>query len=339
MATLGNHRRRAALLLRAAGDRHAVRHLLGARAWRLWRDSGEGLQRRLNFTGEHRFTDRATGAGTLLLLVAGHKPYLWPHTLPRVARAVPADVDVCVVAPGVRSPELESLAGRHGWSVLSTTENAVALAMNLAVARHPAARWLHKLDEDVFVAEGHFERLRAGYDRVAADGRYAPGFVAPVLNVNGYGYRLFLEELGLEQDYLERFGELRQAADGIRAHHDGEAARWLWERSLPFDEVAARFAARPFAYSAVPHRFSIGAILLERAFWEEIGGFYVVPRAGMGRDEEHLCKECLERSRPALVIHDVLAGHYSFGPQDPVMRPALGELESGLAPSAPPVRG
>ena len=337
MDRLANDLRRARLLVRAAGDRAAVRFLLASRAYRLARDSALALQRRVGFSGEHAFTDRSRGADGLVMVVAGHKPHLWGHTLPRLERFAGPELDVCIVCPGVRPPELEALAERAGWSFLATEENALALAQNLAVAHHPRARWLHKVDEDIVIGERYFERMLEGYRRVKEDGRHLPGFCAPLLNVNGFSYRLFLEALGLEAAYLERFGELRQAAEGIRAHHDGEAARWLWERSVPFDAVAGRIAARPSGYSAVPHRFSIGAILLERALWEEIGGFLVVPRGGLGHEEEHLCKECLGRSRPAIVLHDVFAGHVSFGPQDDVMRPALGELGPGLALAGAPV--
>ena len=339
MSGFDNHRRRARLLAAAAGNPAAVRYLLSARARRLWRDTGVELQARLNFSGEFELADRARGSDELLIVVAGHKPALWPFTLARLEQFAPERIDVCLISPGIRSAELEALAERAGWSYLSTTENALALAQNLAVRHHPRARWLHKVDEDVLVGEGHFERMLEGYRRVQADGRYAPGFCAPLLNVNGFSYRLVLQARGLEADYLERFGELRQANIDIRAHSDGAAALWLWRHSLPFDAVAREIAARPFGYSAVPHRFSIGAILLERSFWEEIGGFLVVPRGGLGWEEDHLCKECVGRSRPAIVLHDVFAGHFSFGPQDAVMRPALPELREGLLLEGLPVTG
>jgi hypothetical protein len=336
MRGIDNHRRRAKLLLASLSDPPATRHLLGARAWRWLRDAELELRGRLNFAGEHRFVDRSTGAEQLLLVVAGYKPYLWPHTLPRLRRYVPEEIDVCVVVPGVHSPELEALAAEAGWSYLQTTENALALAQNLAIAHHPRAEWLHKVDEDILIAEGHFERMLDGYRRVVADGRVLPGFCAPTLNVNGFSYRLFLEALGLEQAYLERFGELRQAAAGVRAHYDGDAALWLWRHSLPLDAVAREIAGRPFGYSTVPVRFSIGAILLSRKLWQEIGGFRVAPRGGLGVEEKDLCSECLLLSRPAVVLHDVFAGHFSFGPQDDVMRPALAELVGGLAFEADP---
>jgi hypothetical protein len=308
--------------LSQAGLRHIARGALAR------------TQRHLNFAGEHRFTDRRRRGGTLVLLLAGYKPHLWPYTLARLERLIPDDADVCVVSSGKESPELDALAARHGWSRLITRRNAVALAQNLAILHHPDARFIHKLDEDILLADGYFGAMAEGFDRVKRDGRFTPGFCAPVLNVNGFSYRLFLETLGLEDAYAQRFGELRQAGEGNLAQSDGQAALWLWRQTVPFDETARRFAEAPFGYSAVPHRFSIGAILFERDLWEEIGGLVVMPWSGLGHDEKFLCKECTDRSRVGIVLHDVLAGHFSFGPQDAVMQTALPELEAGLRPTA-----
>ncbi len=298
--------------------------------WHLDRAVRRSLHRRMNFGGRHVFVDRSRGQGSLLVVLAGHKPHLWPYTLPRLERFASQELDVCIVSPGVDSPELSALAARRGWSQLITRRNDLCLAQNLAIRHHPAARWIHKLDEDIFIAEGYFEAMAAGYRAVQRDGRFWHGFCSPLLNVNGFSYRLFLDAAGLEGEYLERFGELTQASGGVAVAEDGEAARWVWERTLPFDAMAARIAARPFGYSPVPHRFSIGAILFERDLWEAIGGFVVVPSGGVGHDELQLCQECLARSRVPVVLHDVFAGHFSFGPQDPVMRSALPALASGL---------
>ena len=305
---------------------------LAAWAWQLSHSVLIRAQRRLDHHGRHSFEDRSKGADQLLLVVAGHKDYLWPYTLGRLEQHVPEGIDVCIVSPGVAPAELGEIASRRGWSWLSTTKNALSLAQNLAIEAHPGARYIHKLDEDVLIGEGYFERMLDGYRRVVADGRFSPGFAAPLLNVNGFSYRLFLEAEGLEEAYLERFGELRQACVGIRAHFDPEAARWLWERSLPFDETVRRFAGRPSGYTAVPHRFSIGAFVMERDLWELIGGFIVHARGGLGHEERQLCQECTDHSRVPVVLHDVFAGHFSFGPQEAGMRAMLPELGPELLP-------
>jgi hypothetical protein len=302
-----------------------------AGGWRALRFAGRRLQRRINVTGAHRFVDRRGGSDKLIVILAGYKSYLWPYTLARLERHIPDGFDVCLVSPAVESAELDRMAERRGWSRLVTRRNQVALAQNLAILAHPAAEWIYKVDEDVLIGDGFFAKLLDGYRRVEADGRHRVGFCAPILNVNGFSYRLFLEHLGLESEYAERFGELTQACMGVRAYDDGAAARWLWERTVPFDAVAARFSDRAFGYSPVPHRFSIGATLMRRDLWEHMHGFTVDPAGpGIGDDEAQLCMVCTDTSRVATVLHDVLAGHFSFGPQEAVMRDALPSLAPGL---------
>src|SRR5687768_3510918 len=152
-------------------------------------------QRRLDHHGAHEFTDRRRGSEQMLIVLAGYKEYLWPYTIGRVEAFAPADADVCIVSSGVAPGALGEIAERRGWSWLRTQRNSLCLAQNLAIAHHPDARYIHKLDEDVLIAAGHFERLLAAYERVAEEGRFAPGFAAPVLNVNGFSYRMFLDEL------------------------------------------------------------------------------------------------------------------------------------------------
>jgi len=299
-----------------------------------------GLVRRRNLTGSSYFVDRSTGSHSVVVILAGYKPYLWDMTLARLERFVVPGLDVCLVSPALRSEALEALAERRGWSYLSTRANYVSLAQNLAIARHPGARWVYKLDEDIVIGEGFFDRLLAAYERVAAEGHYRPGFCAPVLNVNGFSYLRFLQTMGLEDAYRERFGRLRLSTGEIPATDDGEAALWLWRHSLPFDEVAARFAAQPPGYSTVPHRFSIGAILFEREFWDAFGGLLVRPPAGaLGVDETSICRKCVDMSRAMVVAHDVFAGHFSFGAQEAFMREYVQELRPQVAlrpPAAAP---
>jgi hypothetical protein len=303
----------------------------------------EGLRRRARrhtgFSGRAKFTDRASGSHSVVLVLAGYKEWLWPYTLDRLPRVAPDDVDICLVSAGKQHPGLEAMAEEHGWSYLWSPRNSVALVHNLGVESHPEARWVFKLDEDILLPDGYFATLHDGYRRIVGEGMYHPGFCAPVLNVNGFSYLTFLETMGLSDEYRSEFGELRRAIDGNAIYANAAAARWIWERTLPFDAVARRFAEQEFAYSTVPHRFSIGAILYERAFWEEIGGIFAHPIAGrLGADEADLCRQCEHRSRPMAVIHNVLAGHFSFWPQEGVMRELLDERPGDFAYAPAPAR-
>ena len=271
--------------------------------------------------------NRSQGSSRLVIVLVGYKPDLWPLTLTRIACFVPGDFDVCLASSGRRVKALEDLAAQHGWSYLSTNLNEVSTVQNLAIEKHPAARYIFKLDEDIFIGGGYFEAMLKGHLAVSRAGLHKPGISAPVINVNGYGYIEFLKELGISQEYANKFGELRQAADKIHAHHDGEAALWLWERSLPFDDMVRRFAKLEFKYSTCPHRFSIGAILFERSFWADMGGLAVSEQLGtLGYDEEILCKYCLNSSEVIVVLHNIFVGHFAFGPQNQTMTAALKNL-------------
>lgn len=303
-------------------DRHRSRPRVLDRINRLRVEAGH----RRRFAERHRLTDRSSGAERVLLVLAGHKPLLWPWTLPRIAAAVPEDTDVCLVTPGLEVPELAALAEEHGWSHLSTAGGHVSVAQNLAIRAHPDARWIAKIDEDVFVAPGFFAALQDGYERVAREAEFRLGFCAPVLNVNGFGYVEYLRTLGVEHAYAERFGPIVRASDGIPPQADGEAASWLWSHGLPVDETAARFAERPFGWSIVPHRFSIGVLLFERDLWDDMRGYRRLERApGLGEDEQHVCVTCLSRSRIMVVLHHLYAGHFAFGPQMARMQADYGD--------------
>lgn len=281
----------------------------------------------LNFSGTYTFNDRSKGSDRLLIVLAGYKSFLWPLTLTRISKFVPSDIDVCIVSSGLYSASLAELAADYGWSYLYTKANKVALGQNLAIYRHTKARWIYKLDEDMFISEKFFDLLLEGYLRIKEDGLYEPGFCAPLINVNGYSYINFLKILNADDEYRAKFSELKHGVRGIKAYSDGEAAKWLWEKSLPFDEICRYIQSQPFKYSAVPHRFSIGAILFERELWEAIGGLRTPLTEGwLGMDEEYLCKECIEISRAMLVIHNVFAGHFSYGDQEAAMKEHLHEI-------------
>ncbi|WP_414622887.1 hypothetical protein [Calothrix sp. CCY 0018] len=289
----------------------------------------------LNFSGSYKFINRSKGSQRLLIVLAGYKDFLWPLTLERIAKFVTPDIDVCIVSSGLYVNALAEFAQTHNWSYLYTKTNKVALVQNLAIANHPKAKWIYKLDEDIFVTEGLFDSLLDGYLHIKQEGLYQPGICAPIINVNGYSYIPFLKIISAEDEYKDKFGELKHAASDVKAQFDGEAAKWLWQKSLPLDEIGGRIRAKPLSYSPVPHRFSIGAILFEREFWEKIGGLRTsFSQGGLGLDEAHLCKDCMDLSRPILVINNTFVGHFSFGPQEAAMKEYLSEIYPQLCLNA-----
>jgi len=292
-------------------------------------------QRIENFRGRYFFVDRSKQQKRLLIVVAGFKADLWPVVFPRLKAFVPESIDVCICLPGANSPEIYAIAEMNRWSVLRTGKNRLALAQNLAIRLHPNADFIFKVDEDILVGSGYFENLERCLIKVKEDGFFDPGMIVPTINVNGNTYVDFLREIGCLDEYVEAFGECRQACLGVRAQSCGEAAVYLWQKSLPFDPVVHRFCSKDLEYRTVAMRFSIGAFLMERRFIEEAGWFRVSKDGGLGREEKTICEQCMDMSRPIIVCNNAFAGHFAFGPQNAAMNSFLERNRALFELSAP----
>lgn len=293
----------------------------------------EWLSHRLILFRDHyspyNFTKRGTEKTTLIIVLAGYKSYLWPATLKRLQENTPNNADLCIVSAGIYSKELAEICACNNWSYLSVKRNSPGVALNKAIALHPAADYIYKLDEDIFISSNFFQLLRNGYDYAWQNSMLEPGFVAPVLNVNGISYRIFLRKLGLEPEYQKQFGQLLTRCGDLPIHNNPNASWWIWKNTLPFDKKAKIFEKEIEHYSVCSTRFSIGAILIRRKFIVKIGGFKSSWHSGvLGIDEDVLCQDCVSQSRPMYIIESVLAGHFSFYPQEKFMKQKLSEMSS-----------
>lgn len=276
-------------------------------------------QRWFNFNGKFDFENRARGQKKLLIVVAGYKDFLWEVVFGRIKKFLDNDIDVCILSPGLVDKRLQNIAKKNNWSYLSTKENKLSLAQNIAIKLHPKAKLIYKLDEDIFITKNYFSNLERTLLEIKKDDIYHPGFVAPVINVNGFTYIHFLKQISKEKEYYQKFGELRVACMGVKAHYDPKAGIFLWEKSLPLDQIAKNFS-KNYNYVVIPHRFSIGAILFERKLWEEMGFFKVALKGSLGLEEEELCRFCHLESYPGFVSLNTLVGHFGFGPQNEEMK-------------------
>lgn len=277
----------------------------------------------------YRFVDRGSNRDSLIVVLVGYKSYLWPATLTRIHKNQPSDADICLASAGVYSEKLNELCLRNGWSYLSVKRNSPGVAINKAISLHPAADYIYKLDEDIFISNEFFSSLREGYEYAWKNSMLEPGFVAPVLNVNGVSYRIMLREFNLEQSYQEKFGQLISRCGDLPVHNDPNASLWLWKNTLPFDQKAEKLREAVDFYSVCSTRFSIGAILFRREFIDQVGGFKSAWHSGvLGVDEDFLCRDCVSHSRPMYIVNSVLAGHFSFYPQEEFMIKKLPELSS-----------
>jgi len=278
--------------------------------------------------GRFLFDDRRKQAKVLVCLLAGYKRELWPFVLPRLENAL-LDVDVCVVSPGLWLDELAELCRRQEWSYLRTTTNDVSLAQNICYRLHENASMIVKIDEDMFLLPNTISALLEDYQNIKMQGVVDPGIVAPMIPLNGFCYRYLLEMLGRLEEFEALFGTARLATAGLPIHSNPSAARWIWEATAPLSATAARLAVSESRRLLCPIQFSIGMIAFERSFWQEIGYLPVyrhrllVGNSTLGGDEAYMCARGVETARPVVVTTAALAGHFSFGPQYPVLRELL----------------
>lgn len=271
-----------------------------------------------------KFVNRSKGQDKLLIVLAGYKSFLYSAVFGRIEKFIPDGIDVCIVSSGLYSQQLEDLCAKNDWSYLSTKENNVCLVQNVAINLHTSAKYIYKLDEDIFITQGYFDKMFGAY-RHAQQGEFTPGVIAPLIPINGYAHVKILQKLGLEQEYVSRFEPIKYMAGSPRQiETNPQVAKFFWGEGgfVPsIDEMNARFAQEPLQESACPIRFSIGAILFERSLWENMGYFTVNrKKSQMGEDEVQLCSYCLTVSRPLMVSENVVVGHLSFGPQNQEMK-------------------
>jgi hypothetical protein len=272
----------------------------------------------------------------LVIVLAGYKENLWPTTLNRIRKYLPTSFDVCVVSAGKSHEAIKKHCLNNNWCYVSVKKNKTGTALNIAIDLHKNANWIYKLDEDIFVVDDFFIKLKNGFKSIVETGDFIPGFCAPIINVNGVSYRYFLDSMNLTAQYVSIFNEKTISCGDVHAHYNPESALWLWRHSLPFDKVSDFFGKLPASYIPIPTRFSIGAILFERTFWLKINGFKSAWEEGkLGIDEEFFCKDCINYSRPMFLISNVFAGHFSFGPQEQKMLasiPALKAIDDTIFP-------
>ncbi len=276
------------------------------------------------FRYKGQFIDRSKGSDKLCIVLAGYKDYLSDSVFGRIKAFIPADIDVCVITSGLFSDVISKMCEENGWSYLSTKENNVCLVQNIAIKSHPSAKYIFKLDEDIFVTKGFFEKMMEAFLKEKT-GDYRVGVLAPLLPVNGYGHLKILKELNLVDKYTELFERPVYAAGADRKiESDPESAKFFWGQDgyVPsIDKLNEMFASKPVTCSPCSIRFSIGAILFERETIEDMG-YFTVERdiSGMAQDEIELCSYCMLKSRPILVCENTVVGHFSFGPQTAGMK-------------------
>lgn len=231
------------------------------------------------------FFDQRINSENLLIIVAGYQELFWDNLFNRVECFTPKDCDVVIVNPGhSRRAQLLKYAEKYKFSLISTY-NSIGLAQNIAINLHAKATNIVKIDEDIVLSKEYFEKFKAAYE-LSQKSIYKPGFIAPLINVNGHTYYYFLKSLDELEDYESKFEISKSSCMSIMAHNNPDAAEFLWQKSIPFDLVSDKISFKNKSKLTVcPHRFSVGAIFFKRTFFEEMGGFRIGINGQLGLEE------------------------------------------------------
>lgn len=284
----------------------------------------EKIRKKRKLTKRYKFEDRKKDKEKVCFVLAGYKEFLYDSIFNRIKYFIPNDIEVCILSSGKYSTKLSRIAKENDWSYLSTKKNNVALIQNVGVELFKNAKYIYKLDEDIFVTKNYFETLFKTLEDCQERGEYKVGFVAPTIPINGFGNMLILKRFSLIQTYEEKFERPIYAAGRDRmVESNPEVAKFFWGEGefLPdIDTMNETVGKDKFEYIACPIRFSIGAILFTRKFWSEMGMFDVVNGSGMGSDEKQICSYCMTSSKAIIVSKNSIVGHLSFGKQNETMK-------------------
>ena len=277
----------------------------------------------LMFAKKYHFEGVKKDSETLVYILAGYKEILWDVVFKRLKAFAPIDADIVILSSGKYDERLSKIAKDNNWCYLSTKKNNVSLIQNTVLLAFDKAKYVYKLDEDIFLTEGFFETLKKTYFDCLEKGKYIPGIVTPLLTVNGYAHYYLLERFNLLDKYESLFEKPKVAAGVTRMiEANPDAAKFMWGADGSFkkiDETNAILKKDPFRYEACPVRFSIGAIFFLKETWVDMNYFPVGKKNAMGLDEEAVCAYCIIKSRPIVTSYNCLVGHLSFGAQNKPM--------------------
>jgi len=260
------------------------------------------------------FENRRQGKKALCYILAGYEQTIWAGTLGRIEKYQSELYDYCLISSGKYDDDLSVLAEKNNWSYLSTEVNQVCYIQNLVVELHPDAEYILKMDEDIFVSKGFFDRMLEGYKRIETEGDYRIGFVVPIVPLNCAGYVSYLRLSNNREEYEKRFGRAYISRFSA-VFNVPETAEFLWDSMGSIDVMNERFS-RNDGYGVLNCYYNIGVIMFSRERWLMMGKWPItVGASGMAEDEVYICNDGLEKDMAIYELYNVLAGHLAFGHQ------------------------
>ena len=262
----------------------------------------------------YQFENRQQGKENLCYVLAGYDPKLWDSTLARIEVFQSERYDYCIVSSGKYDEVLAEMAKKNGWSYLATERNQVAYIQNLVIELHPHAKYILKMDEDIFIGKDFFDRMINTYRECEAEGESRIGFLVPIIPLNVAGVVSYLKAIGRKEEFEKRFGRVYRSRFS-QVFDFEETAVWLWDTMDCFDEMAEQIGNRS-GVEVCDCYYNIGCILYSRSRWSLMGKWPVLSEeGGMGADEEYIYRDNKDKDLVIYEAQGILAGHLAFGMQ------------------------
>jgi hypothetical protein len=155
--------------------------------------------------------------------------------------------------------------------------NQVALIQNLVIEKLKKDIYI-KLDDDILVGDNWYKGFLGVYQRNSNN--ISIGSV--VMPINGFGWTIFLDIMGLNQEFNSRFPDVKliQGCTEPASWHDKDVSEYIWSKCLDIDLTAREFISNQESFQdfSVPYRYSIGGIIFSHEFWEKMNGWKLSDR-------------------------------------------------------------
>ena len=267
-----------------------------------------------------------------MMLLTGYKPYLYDLVFDRIEKFLPDDFDLYIVTAGVgKQKRIEDFAKKMDAEyIMYQQSNNSGEAMNACVASIAQEgkhyKYLLKCDEDIFITEHSIETMVECYEK--AETVCMPGFIAPLLNVNGNCYQKILADYGKTDEWISRFGKIKYGNwnDYMEIEGSESAARFMWGEDgiIPgIDSMNRDYqidGGDDFMFAKT--RYSIGMVLMSFPLFIKRGMF----SAFNGHvDDEYALNSLFALGYPPVICCKTLCGHFSFFGQVNGMKTFLDE--------------
>ncbi len=302
-------------------------------------------QKKYNFFIHKKyFLDNRKSSKTSILVLMGKYDFLWEVTLRRIYE-YGEKYNVILVNPGgLNGTKSKLLAKNYDWSYFESYPASLESAENYVISNIIESPFIIKIDDDIFITPDTFRKLEDGYIKLKKKD-FDISFVAPLINVNTIGYYYFLKTTNLINEFSKIFEYPNIFRNWKRQKiwYDGNAAKWIWEHSLPLNELGNEIAIMNNGlFEPIPTRFSIGLILFEKSFFNKTNGFISNLPRGMNKlfknidnntsgiyvnipllpdiDESSINFYSDWAHYGKFMILDSFAGHFSYYPQTNIMK-------------------